>query len=345
MGFPGGSVGKESACNAGDPGSNPGSGRSVGEGTGYPLQYSWASLVAQLVKNLPAMWETWEDPLEKGRATHSSILAWKIPWTVLSIRSQRMGHDWACPKSVHGWRGSGLLGWQRDGAKANLLPRSLGMKTPQNPWYSASPPCSSRETRAPSLGELSPAMGMPPALSDRSLASCWVGSEPHQLAGNTPQSWSATWRDMGPPWPPQGTVYTGGLSVVQAPPDLPGLMRCLSDGGSRHVEASDAHPERGARAEEGVLGGGSVPGCAGVLAVLSLRGWSPAIPFLMAAPGPRRDALYAGASGTGDLRKCIAHHSQDREEDRTLINMSSHIASTLSPTPGGWTDVFHVFMT
>ena len=90
---------------------------------------------------------------------------------------------------------------------------------------------------------------------------------------------------------------------------------------------------------------GSVPGCAGVLAVLSLRGWSPAIPFLMAAPGPRRDALYAGASGTGDLRKCIAHHSQDREEDRTLINMSSHIASTLSPTPGGWTDVFHVFMT
>ena len=93
MGFPGGSVGKESACNAGDPGSNPGSGRSVGEGTGYPLQYSWASLVAQLVKNLPAMWETWEDPLEKGRATHSSILAWKIPWTVLSIRSQRMGHD------------------------------------------------------------------------------------------------------------------------------------------------------------------------------------------------------------------------------------------------------------
>ena len=64
----------------------PGSGRSVGEGIGYPLQYSWAPLVAQLVKNLPAMWETWvrplgwEDPLEKGKATHSSILAWRIPW-------------------------------------------------------------------------------------------------------------------------------------------------------------------------------------------------------------------------------------------------------------------------
>ena len=82
------SVGKESTCNAGDPGSIPGSGSSPEEGIGYPLQYSWASLVAQLVKNLPAMRETWvwslgwEDPLEKGKATHSSILVWRIPWTV-----------------------------------------------------------------------------------------------------------------------------------------------------------------------------------------------------------------------------------------------------------------------
>ena len=53
------SVGKESTCNAGDPGSIPGSGRSTGEGIGYPLQYSWAFLLAQLVKNLPAMQETW----------------------------------------------------------------------------------------------------------------------------------------------------------------------------------------------------------------------------------------------------------------------------------------------
>ena len=87
-GFPGGSAGKESACNAGDLGSIPGSGRSPGEGIGYPLQDSWASLVAQLAKNLPAMRETWfpslgwEDPLENRRATHSSILAWRIPWTV-----------------------------------------------------------------------------------------------------------------------------------------------------------------------------------------------------------------------------------------------------------------------
>ena len=65
----------------------PGLGRSPGEGNGNPLQYSSASLVAQLVKNLPAMQETWvrflgwEDPQEKGKATHSRILVWKIPWT------------------------------------------------------------------------------------------------------------------------------------------------------------------------------------------------------------------------------------------------------------------------
>ena len=59
MSFPGSSDGKESAYNAGDPGSIPGSGRSAGKGVGYPLQYSWASLVAQLVSNLPAMWEIW----------------------------------------------------------------------------------------------------------------------------------------------------------------------------------------------------------------------------------------------------------------------------------------------
>ena len=66
----------------------PGSGRPAREGTGYPLQNTWVSLVAQLVKNLPTMQETWvqslgwEDLLEKEKATHSSILAWKIPWTV-----------------------------------------------------------------------------------------------------------------------------------------------------------------------------------------------------------------------------------------------------------------------
>ena len=86
--FPDSSVGKESACNAGNPGSIPGLGRSAGEGIGYPLQYSQTSLVAQLVKNPPAMQESWdrslgwEDPLEKGKSTHSSILAWRIPWTV-----------------------------------------------------------------------------------------------------------------------------------------------------------------------------------------------------------------------------------------------------------------------
>ena len=92
MGSPGSSVGKESACNAGDLGSIPGSGRSAVKGIGYPFQYSWSSLVARLVKNLLAMWETWvrslswEDPLEKGMATHFSVLAGEFhrlysPWS------------------------------------------------------------------------------------------------------------------------------------------------------------------------------------------------------------------------------------------------------------------------
>ena len=72
-GFPSSSVGKESTCNAGDPGLISGLGRSGREGIGYPHQYSWASLVAQVVKNWPAMWDTWvqslgwEDPPEKGK--------------------------------------------------------------------------------------------------------------------------------------------------------------------------------------------------------------------------------------------------------------------------------------
>ena len=87
MGFSGNSAGKKSTCNARDPSLIPGLRRSPGEGIGYPLQYSWTSLVAQMIKNLPAMQETWvlslgwENPLEKEMATHSSILAWEIPWT------------------------------------------------------------------------------------------------------------------------------------------------------------------------------------------------------------------------------------------------------------------------
>ena len=59
MGFPGSSASKESTCNTGDPGLVPGSGRSPGEGIGYPFQYSWVSFVAQLVNNPPAIQETW----------------------------------------------------------------------------------------------------------------------------------------------------------------------------------------------------------------------------------------------------------------------------------------------
>ena len=103
-GFPCSSVGKESACNAGDPSLSPGSGRSAGEGTGYPLQYSWAFLVAQLVKNLPTMWETWvrslswENPLEKGMATTPVFWPGESPWTeepggLQSMGSRRVRYD------------------------------------------------------------------------------------------------------------------------------------------------------------------------------------------------------------------------------------------------------------
>ena len=129
--FPHSSVGKESACHAGDPKSIPGSGRLTGEGIGYPLQYSWASLVAQLGKNPPPMWKTWvqsrvgkipwrrerllttvfwpeefheqyspwgckeldmtKQLLEKDMTTHSSFLAWRIPWKEEPGRLQFMG--------------------------------------------------------------------------------------------------------------------------------------------------------------------------------------------------------------------------------------------------------------
>ena len=103
QGFLDSSVGKEPTCNAGDPSLIPELDRSAGEGIGYQLQYSWASLVVQLVKNPPAMWETWvgslgwEDPLGEGKAAHSSILAQRRQ----SMGSQRIGHDWVTLTHSH----------------------------------------------------------------------------------------------------------------------------------------------------------------------------------------------------------------------------------------------------
>ena len=102
--FPSSSTGKVSTCNAEDPSSVSGSGRSPGEGIGYPLKFWGASLMAHKVKNPPALWETWvqslgwKDPMEKGTATHSTVLAWRIPGTeepgrLQSMGSQRVGHD------------------------------------------------------------------------------------------------------------------------------------------------------------------------------------------------------------------------------------------------------------
>ena len=122
------SAGKGSTCNAGDPSSIPGSGRSPGKGRGHPLQYSWASLVVQLVKDPPPTQETcvlsldWEDTLEKGTATHSSILAWRIPWTVYPMGSQKAGHNWATfTFTFHIW--GSVFSWVTEG-----LTKSTGGK-------------------------------------------------------------------------------------------------------------------------------------------------------------------------------------------------------------------------
>ena len=97
MGFPGSSAGKESTCNAGESSSILGMGRSSREGIGYPVQYSWASLVVQRIKNPAPMQETWvpslgwEDPLVEGMATHASILVWTRWWTEVPGGLQSMG--------------------------------------------------------------------------------------------------------------------------------------------------------------------------------------------------------------------------------------------------------------
>ena len=121
-GFPHSSVGKESVCSAGDPDLIPESGRSAGEAISYPLQYSWASLVAQLVMNLLAMQETWvwslgwEYPLEKGKATHSSILAWRIPWTVQCMcRKEQVWGGLASTPWVSGLTVCGVFGCKNAG--------------------------------------------------------------------------------------------------------------------------------------------------------------------------------------------------------------------------------------
>ena len=107
MSFPGSSAGKESACNARDPVMVPGSGRSLGGGIGYPLQHSWSFLVAQMVKNLPAMWETWVQSL--GDTGSFSGLG----------RSPGGGHDnpfqYSCLENPHGQRS--LVGYSPRGHK------------------------------------------------------------------------------------------------------------------------------------------------------------------------------------------------------------------------------------
>ena len=131
----------------------PGSGRSPGEGLGYPLQYSWASLVTHMVKNLPAMRETWvqslgwEDSLEKGMATHSSILAWRIPWAeepdeLESMGSQRVRPKWATRHSTarheQGWKGR---------LKGPNIQNNNAMSSGKSIWQQSLCPCLTKVPR------------------------------------------------------------------------------------------------------------------------------------------------------------------------------------------------------
>ena len=98
----------------------------------------WASLVAQLVKNLPAVRETWvqslgwEDPLEKGTATHSSILAWRVPWTEESMGSQRVRHAWATLTSS---AIRSCMMWSQPGFLAPCLVLNLEAQTERTPEW------------------------------------------------------------------------------------------------------------------------------------------------------------------------------------------------------------------
>ena len=140
------SAGKESACNAGHPGSILGLGRSPGEGIGCLLQYSWSSLVTQTVNNPPAMWETWvqslgwEASLEEGMATHSSILAWRIPVTqelggLQSMESQRVGHDWATKQENKKGLGPRTFTTLADRVRLDSLPPRAVFVKNRMLWY------------------------------------------------------------------------------------------------------------------------------------------------------------------------------------------------------------------
>ena len=133
-GFPDSSVGEESACNAGDPGSIPGSGRSAGEGIGYPLQYSWASLVAQLLKNPPAMRETWSDPWVRNgwrreRPAPGFWLEKPTDCTVHRVVKSQTGKPWGSLCPARAW----LFIWPNSPKIFILLHSCIIAQTPS--WW------------------------------------------------------------------------------------------------------------------------------------------------------------------------------------------------------------------
>ena len=127
--FPSSSIGKVSACNAGEPGSIPGSGRSPREETGYPIQYSWALLVAQMVKNLPAIWETYCNTGDPGSIPGLG----SFPETGHGLPLQC-----SCLENSHGQRS--LAGYSPWGCKESDMTEQLSIHSVSLlfslPWFS-----------------------------------------------------------------------------------------------------------------------------------------------------------------------------------------------------------------
>ena len=163
MGFPDSSVGKESACNAGNRSWIPGLGRSPEEGIGYPLQYSGAFLVSQVVKNLPAMWETgvrslgWEDPLENSMDCKST-------------GSQRVSHDWATFTFMCVLSCVRLFATLR--TVAHQAPQSMGFSRQE--YWSGLPFPSPGELPDPGIEPMSPALQADP-LTSEPPGQCYMG--------------------------------------------------------------------------------------------------------------------------------------------------------------------------
>ena len=212
-GSPDSSIGKKSACNSGDPGSIPGLGRPPGEGICYPLRYSWASLVAQLVKNPPAMRETWvwslgwEDSLEKGKVTCSSILAWRIPQTTV----HGVAKSWARLSNFHFHL---LFQWFSSvfpGPAASVLPEQLVRSA--DPWAPVRP-------ESETLG-----VGPRNLCSNKPSKGFWWSVGSPATKERTSQQQCSTMLPTTAPFSPR---HRHDIRATQRPPHCPSLLAWCS---------------------------------------------------------------------------------------------------------------------